>query len=719
LRVLFVSPYAPTPIRRRPYEFLRALVERGHEVTLAAIVGNRTEQDVVERWRGTLEDSIALPVGRVNRLRGAAGALLRGLPMQARFDWSPAAVDRLRAIAGSGRFDVVHVEHFRGAAYGLALRDLAPIAWDAVDSIDRLFELAQRRAPTSLHRIAARLERAPSRRYERRAARQLHATVITSARDADGLAGGDPETRARIRVIPNGVDLEFFRPPDGQRDPDSVVMAGKLSYHANIAAALWMIDSVMPELWRRRPSARLILAGAGPKAVLRARAERSGGRINVTGEVADMGAVLRSAGVVVAPLVYGVGIQNKVLEAMACAAPLVVTPAASGELGIEPGRECAVEAEPSAFAAAIADLMGDERRGAAMGAAGRAYVEAHHTWSGAEAKLEEAYAEAMARRDRQRGPKGGWPDASSIATMGLVACLSGAIAGCLSPPTTPVPEGPAGAVGSAPGRARTPFGASPAAPVTQSAAPDPSASDVPDAGVIELTLQPAECGAVSLADSAPFPGCDQAALWSGRRGDEAWFGALLFRAPMESVPEGARLSAAELVLTGLDGSELVAGGTWMVRGVQASRVLPSGAKVPGSGLVSGTGSGSGSEPRTGTGEPETEGAIWSLARLLVAPMQPPRVGWRLEADELVEGLAARLRVPESETALLGEQLRAEAGWLALVIEGPGGAVGDARRGAFAWHARGADGPRLGLTWRGPAPPGGEGQPAPAPSRELP
>ena len=174
-----------------------------------------------------------------------------------------------------------------------------------------------------------------------------------------------------------------------------MLFAGKMSYHANEAAARRLIEHVMPRVWNARPDARLIIAGKDPSDALRALA--SPGRIEITGFVDDLRGVMADATVLAAPMVYAAGIQNKVLEAMASGTPVVTSQSACAALDARVGSEVASAVDDETFAAVVVRLLSDRAYRDAMGAAGRAYVERHHDWSTLARTLIEVYDRGTAR----------------------------------------------------------------------------------------------------------------------------------------------------------------------------------------------------------------------------------------------------------------------------------------------------------------------------------
>jgi glycosyltransferase involved in cell wall biosynthesis len=178
-----------------------------------------------------------------------------------------------------------------------------------------------------------------------------------------------------------------------------------MDYWPNVDAVLHFADDVLPRVRAAVPDVQFCVVGANPVPEVRALAERPG--ITVTGRVPDVRPYVTHATVCVAPLRIARGLQNKVLEAMACARPVVVSPQALEGIDCTPGRDLLLAGEPTAFATACVELLQDPARAGAMGAAARALVVDRYSWASKMARLDETIARATdaaagRRRDASR-----------------------------------------------------------------------------------------------------------------------------------------------------------------------------------------------------------------------------------------------------------------------------------------------------------------------------
>ena len=306
---------------------------------------------------------------------------------------SVALADAIRAVIGSGAVDAVHVRQLPMAGYGR----LAGGTGRLLELIDAETLATSREPGTGIRRrfrrrVAPLVERAAVRGFD----------IVTAVADADANALRGLGTRARVETVPNGVDLDAFAPiADLPIDPDGVVFVGAMSFGPNVAAAEWFAKEVLPRLRARRPAATFTIVGRDPVPTVRALDRLDG--VTVTGSVDDVRPYLAGAAVVVAPLVSGSGIKNKVLEAFAMARPVVATPLAVEGVAAEPGRDVVVASGVDGMAEAVAALLADPARGTAVGAAGRRLVESRYSWDAAADHYAALY-EELAARTRQRMP---------------------------------------------------------------------------------------------------------------------------------------------------------------------------------------------------------------------------------------------------------------------------------------------------------------------------
>ena len=195
---------------------------------------------------------------------------------------------------------------------------------------------------------------------------------------------------ANVRALSNGIDVDHFDPAaafprlgDAERGEGLLLLfTGQMDYAPNAQAVAWFARNVLPLV----PHARFAIAGRNPLPAVRALA---GERVIVTGAVADMRSWLAAADLVVAPLLLARGIQNKVLEAMAMARPVVASPAAFEGIEAMPGRDLLVAEGAAATAEAIKGLLAAPQRAAAMGAAARDHLDRCYRWEARLAPLAE------------------------------------------------------------------------------------------------------------------------------------------------------------------------------------------------------------------------------------------------------------------------------------------------------------------------------------------
>ncbi|WKZ45160.1 MAG: glycosyltransferase [Anaerolineales bacterium] len=395
MRIAYIVPYIPNLIRVRSYNLLVHLAKSGIDVTLFTVSTNERDNADVAVLKTKLSNVIARKQPILRSFLNCLSVLPTRTPLQSVFSWNPHLQADFAREQKREKFDLVHVEHLRGSKYGMMVRAMfpeAPIVWDSVDCISHLFAQTSERSRSIMGKFISTLELNRTRIAEGELTCLFDHILITSPVDRELLLQLSPpgKVAASVSVLPNGVDLEYFRRnTDQPRDAETIVFSGKMSYHANVSMADHLVREIMPKVWKKYPVAKLIIVGKDPPQKVRKFAHDP--RVEVTGTVKDIRPYLWKATVAVVPLVYGAGIQNKILEAMASKTPVVTTSSAFSGLCGTPGKDALVGDTAWDFSDAILRLIESLPLQQEIGKAGYAYVRKYHDWSNVSADLVSIY----------------------------------------------------------------------------------------------------------------------------------------------------------------------------------------------------------------------------------------------------------------------------------------------------------------------------------------
>ncbi|MFV0645016.1 MAG: TIGR03087 family PEP-CTERM/XrtA system glycosyltransferase [Sphingomonadaceae bacterium] len=253
---------------------------------------------------------------------------------------------------------------------------------------------------------------------EARLARRADHVLLISDNEAGLFRSriGEPEG-VTIDVLRNGIDAEFFNPslPDltrhGSKDAifdgpgPHCIFTGQMDYAPNIAAAMRVIGHILPALRKTFSDAQFHVIGRAPTAQLRAYDGREG--VRIWGAVPDMRPFLAHSDCVLAPLEIARGVQNKVLEAMAMARPIVLTPGAATGIDAHDGKQFHVADSNAELLRRIQAVLSDRQAAQAMGTAAREYVIRHQSWPAMLATLPYLLGRQDGRQDGRQGQTAG------------------------------------------------------------------------------------------------------------------------------------------------------------------------------------------------------------------------------------------------------------------------------------------------------------------------
>jgi polysaccharide biosynthesis protein PslH len=397
MRILYVTSELPYPLTSgflRHFHFLRGLARR-HDVTLVTLTKRPELTAETSAALDFLDRLIVLGLPPSTGRRPVAGRRLEKLLRTRR-----AVAEMKRTIHDLARGDPPDVLVFSGKPTFPAIEDLdgLPIVMDCGDATSLRLRGEMRFAGTRRRGLLL-VRSLLARRLERRQVRKTPHLAFASERDREAMTGSP----GRGVILPQPVDLEYWKADVADRRPTRILFHGALRYPPNDDAAVHLVEDIAPLVRARVSELEVFLVGRDPSRRLLAATE---GRpwVTVTGEVRDVRPHFDAAAVYCAPLRFASGIQNKLLEALAMGVPAVTTPVAADGLAVEGAEPPLVVAQAAEeMAARIAGLLEDEEERGRLAAAGRRFVEEHYAWEAATGKLERMCEEAVAEWRRKRG----------------------------------------------------------------------------------------------------------------------------------------------------------------------------------------------------------------------------------------------------------------------------------------------------------------------------
>ncbi len=383
MRVLYLTngfPYPLTSGYLRHYFLIRHL-SGSHRVTLFSVTGSG--------FLAEHADALKPFVERLRTFSAAhrGGTRLRKLAHRIAHPQANAEISAMRAAVREEleqrSYDVVMLSGKNTFAAIAGLRRLPPVVADMCDATSARLQRQSQHAPLP-RRLWLRYDTRRTARVEHRIVSCAQHVVFASSRDREAVVGSSP----RASVLPNGVDTRFWKRREPLLGVDTIVFTGAMNYAPNADAALVLAREILPLVRTIIPSARLLLVGHSPGRDVLALRDIAG--VTVTGFVDDVRPYLDQATVFAAPLRFGAGIQNKLLEALSMELPAVVTPLAEEGLRTEHDDRPPVDTAgtPGAVAAAIARRLIDGGRLRGPDCGGRTHVGRHLSWGASGGKGE-------------------------------------------------------------------------------------------------------------------------------------------------------------------------------------------------------------------------------------------------------------------------------------------------------------------------------------------
>lgn len=393
MKILFVANRVPYPPFRGDKLKIYNLAKRlsvNNELYLITFA--ESEEDF--QYQGKLEEIfrevhfIHLP--RIQSYINCLKALFTRTPFQIAYFKSGEMDREVREFLSTHKVDVIHTQHLRMAQFTMNIQQ--PKILDLPDAFSLYWKRRIANEGSWIKRILERIEFNRLYRFEGETAGKFDQALVCSREDLEymkqehGVKG--------IDLLRNGVDLSTFHSAGhNYLQHEIILFTGNMDYAPNVDAVLYFAREIFPIIQEHMPETMFVIAGQRPvRKVLELRSDQ----IVVTGFVPDLREMYLQAAVVVSPLRFGAGTQNKVLEAMAMGVPVVSGQVGFQGLEVTNGEGVFLETTPDGFASRTIELLRSAELRQHTGEAGQKIAHARFSWDSIAARLQ-TYCETCAK----------------------------------------------------------------------------------------------------------------------------------------------------------------------------------------------------------------------------------------------------------------------------------------------------------------------------------
>ena len=386
MKILFLTSRFPYPLEKgdklRAYHQIAGLGKK-HHIILASVSDEPVLPEHVDKLKPFCRRILIHNISKAKQLQNLTRAFLNGKPFQVEYFFSKEFQKKIHKIIREDKPDAIFCQLVRMAEY---VRDEkhVPKTLDYQDAFSKGYE-RQAQRENIFKRIPVMMEWKRMLKYEGRIFNDFNNKIIISEQDRQLIQHPD---RNRIEVVPNGVDFNYYSPQQKEKKYD-LIFSGNMNYPPNIESAVYIAEKIMPLLKKKKPGAKLVIAGANPAPdVLKLQSDS----VTVTGWVDDIREPFAASRIHLAPMLISIGLQNKILQAMAMKIPCIVSSQANNAIHA-PTNDCLLIADkPEEYVDKILMLLNDESLYSRIADHAFQFVRKNFDWGTMNSKLENVLA---------------------------------------------------------------------------------------------------------------------------------------------------------------------------------------------------------------------------------------------------------------------------------------------------------------------------------------
>jgi sugar transferase (PEP-CTERM/EpsH1 system associated) len=383
MSILFVTARFPYPPLRGdqviPYYRLKFL-SKSHSITLITFYQHDKELEHLKELGNFCKEIITVKLTKLTSILNILIGFFSKLPFQVLYFRSRVFKKQIQALVISRKFDIIHTYMLRMTEYTKDLDE--PKVLDLID----LMQLnLKKRVPLEgfIRKIAFKEELKRIIEYENQMIMKYDRSILVSDNDKS-YTGAD-----KITAISLGIDTSVFKRYSNLSDDKTIIFSGNMGYSPNESAVIWFIKECFWKIKQEVPGAKLVIVGNNPS--LRVRKMGDNCSIFVTGFVKSMSDKLNNAQIAIAPMQSGYGMHIKILEAMACALPVITTTLGLGAIKATHEENVIIADNALDFTRNCVKLLNDYALAKKIGDKSRDLIVKNYSWEMHVNELEKVY----------------------------------------------------------------------------------------------------------------------------------------------------------------------------------------------------------------------------------------------------------------------------------------------------------------------------------------
>lgn len=386
MKIFFLVSRFPYPIEKgdklRAFYQIKGLSDKGHQIVLCALTDKAIHPDAKNVLSHYCDEIHVFKLSRLYILPHLLFTyLFSNKSLQVSYFFNKKIQAKINQLIKKTKPEHIFCQLVRTSEY--VKRQSIPKTLDYMDALSKGMERQVNKSPFYMKPFL-QVEALRLKRYEHKIFNYFNNHSIISEQDKDLIVNIKKEN---IEVLPNGIDTKKFNSSSNIKKKYDILFTGNMSYPPNIDAAVFLIEQLMPLIWKENKNIKLMIAGANPAKAITKHKNKT--NIFISGWVDDLCEIYNQSLIFAAPLFIGTGLQNKLLEAMAMQLPCITTSSAGNALIEKEENAIIIAEEVEKYVKHILMLIRNENKRNEITKINLQYVKDHYTWEKTNKQLEE------------------------------------------------------------------------------------------------------------------------------------------------------------------------------------------------------------------------------------------------------------------------------------------------------------------------------------------